>query len=302
LKPIDGQIHDVFKYRSDRVFYCVNGSLIILLTLIVLLPLINILASSFSAPAAVSAGKVLLWPIDIGLEGYKKVFVYPLIWNSYLNTVVYTVAGTAINITVTMFCAYPLARKTLPLKGVIMFLFTFSVMFNAGMIPNYMLLRSLSMIDTRWAMLIPGALSVYNMIIARTFIQNITTDMWDAATIDGCSDTQYFIHVVIPLSRTLISVLALFYAVAHWNSYFDAFLYLSSRRLFPLQILLREILIANSIRGDQVMDPDTLAAMVGMADLIKYALIVVSCAPILMLYPFLQKFFVKGLMIGSVKG
>lgn len=296
------QVTELHVTVGDRVFYTLNNLAVILLTLLILLPLINIVASSFSAPAAVAGGKVFLWPVSPSVEGYIKVFQYPGIWRSYGNTFFYTVAGTAINLAMTLAAAYPLARRGLPFKGLIMFLFTFTMMFSGGLIPNYMLLKGLGMTNTVWAMLLPGAISVYNMIVARTFIMGIPVDLWEAANIDGCSDAQYFLHCVLPLSGTLISVLTLFYAVGHWNAYFNAFIYLIDRDLYPLQILLREILIANSINADVLVDPETMAAMVGMADLLKFALIIVASVPILVLYPFLRKYFVKGVMIGSLKG
>lgn len=286
----------------DKAFFAINGAILTVLTLIILIPLIYIVACSFSSPSAVAGGKVTLWPVDFSVEGYRRVFTYPNIWVSYGNTFFYTVFGTLINVVITLLCAYPLARKDLPLKKGIMFLFTFTMLFSGGMIPNYILVKSLGMTNTRWAMLLPNALSVYNMIIARTFIMNIPVDLLEAANIDGCNDTQYFFHVVIPLSGTLISMLVLFYAVGHWNSYFNAFLYLYDKDLMPLQIVLREVLIANSINTDSITDESSFTAIVGMSELIKYALIVVASAPILVLYPFLRRYFVKGVMIGSLKG
>ncbi len=288
--------------KRDKVFYAINGAILILLTLIVLIPLIYILACSFSSPRAVAGGKVYLWPVEFSVEGYRRVFVYPNIWVSYGNTIFYTIVGTAINVVVTILCAYPLARRDLPYKGIIMFIFTFTMMFSGGMIPSYILLKNLGMTNTRWAMLVPGALSVYNMIVARTFLMNIPSDLLDAASIDGCNDTQYFFRIALPLSGTLISMLVLFYAVGHWNSYFNAFLYLYDKKLMPLQIVLREVLVANSINTESIADESSFTAIVGMSELIKHALIVVSSVPILVLYPFLRRYFVKGVMIGSLKG
>ena len=176
------------------------------------------------------------------------------------------------------------------------------MLFSGGMIPTYLVMKNIGITNTVWAMLLPGAISVYNMIIARTFIQNIPEEMREAAYLDGCSDIRYLLSIVLPLCVTMISVLTLYYAVGHWNSYFNAFLYLTNRDLMPLQILLREVLLASQIKADAVMDGDTAAALAGMSDLLKYSLIVVASAPILCLYPFLQKYFVKGIMIGSLKG
>lgn len=293
---------DRFATRGDQVFYFLNNVLIGVIMLIVLVPMINILASSFSSPSAVNSGRVYLWPVEFSLEGYTRVFNYKGVWISYGNTIFYTVVGTAINIVVTLLAAYPLARKTLPFKGFFMFMFTFTMMFSGGTIPKYLVVKNLNMLNSRWAMLLPGALSVYNMIIARTFIQNIPEDLREAAHIDGCSDVRYFFSIVLPLSATMISVLTLYYAVAHWNAYFNAFLYLTGRDKMPLQIILREILLTAQMAQDSIADSDTAAALAGMSDLMKYSLIVVASAPILCLYPFLQKYFVKGVMIGSLKG
>ena len=288
--------------RGDRTFYAIVNAIVGVFMLIVLIPLVNIVASSFSSPGPVSSGKVLFWPVEFSLDGYKTVFQNKMIGTAYFNTFFYTIVGTMINLAMTMMAAYALARKNLPYKGFFMFLFTFTMLFSGGTIPNYMLIVNLKLYDTRWAMLLPGALSVYNMIIARTFIQNIPNELYEAASIDGCSDARYFFTMVIPLSVTLLSVLTLYYAVAHWNSYFDAFLYLTNRKLYPLQIVLREILIANSINANEVVDDLTMSAKQGMADLLKFSLIIVSSLPVLVLYPFVKKYFLKGVMIGALKG
>ena len=286
--------------RGDRTFYAIVNAIVGVFMLIVLIPLVNIVASSFSSPGAVSSGKVLFWPVEFSLDGYKTVFQNKMIGTAYFNTFFYTIVGTMINLAMTMMAAYALARKNLPYKGFFMFLFTFTMLFSGGTIPNYMLIVNLKLYDTRWAMLLPGAISVYNMIIARTFIQNIPNELYEAASIDGCSDARYFFTMVIPLSVTLLSVLTLYYAVAHWNSYFDAFLYLTNRKLYPLQIVLREILIANSINANEVVDDLTMSAKQGMADLLKFSLIIVSSLPVLVLYPFVKKYFLKGVMIGAL--
>ena len=288
--------------RGDRTFYAIVNAIVGVFMLIVLIPLVNIVASSFSSPGAVSSGKVLFWPVEFSLDGYKTVFQNKMIGTAYFNTFFYTIVGTMINLAMTMMAAYALARKNFPYKGFFMFLFTFTMLFSGGTIPNYMLIVNLKLYDTRWAMLLPGAISVYNMIIARTFIQNIPNELYEAASIDGCSDARYFFTMVIPLSVTLLSVLTLYYAVAHWNSYFDAFLYLTNRKLYPLQIVLREILIANSINANEVVDDLTMSAKQGMADLLKFSLIIVSSLPVLVLYPFVKKYFLKGVMIGALKG
>lgn len=287
---------------GDRIFYRVNAILLTLLTLSVLYPIIYVLANSFSSPAAVSSGKVYLWPLDPSVEGYRRVLENPNILSGFLNSVFYTVVGTAINLAMTMIAAYPMARKDLPLRSFFSVLFAFTMLFGGGMIPNYILIMKLGMLNTRWALLLPGALSVYNMIIARTAMQSLPDELLEAAYIDGCSDARYFVRIVLPLSGATIAVLALYYAVGHWNSYFSAFMYLSDRSKYPLQIVLREILIMGQIAESDITDLDSAERIQGLSQLLKYALIVISSAPMMLIYPFVQKYFVKGVMIGSLKG
>jgi multiple sugar transport system permease protein/putative aldouronate transport system permease protein len=288
---------------NDRFFYACSYSIVILLTLAVLYPLVFILSASFSSAEAVSSGKVVLLPVDFSTIGYRKVFENERVWTGYRNTLLYTTLGTLINVFMTLICAYPLARRNLPHKGLLTFLFTFTMLFSGGLIPTYLLIRNLNMINKVWVMVIPGAISVYQMIITRTFIRTtIPEELLEATQIDGCNDFRFFGLFVLPLSKAVIAVIALQYAVAHWNSYFSAFIYLSDRKLYPLQIFLREILIMNQIDANEIIDPETAVAMQGMADLLKYSLIIVASAPILFAYQFVQKYFVKGVMIGSLKG
>mgnify|MGYP002347281219 FL=1 len=275
----------------------------LLIFLIVLYPLIYVLSSSFSAPLAVMTGKVFLWPVEFSLEGYDAVFKERNVFVGYYNSLRYMVIGTFVNVAATMIAAYPLSRKDMPFRGVCMFLFTFTMFFAGGLIPNYMLMQKLNLIDTTAVMILPGAISVYNMIIARTFIQNsIPSDLREAAFIDGCNDIRYFFSIVLPLSKAVIAVISLYYAVGHWNSYFNAFIYLNSRSRYPLQLFLREILVANTIDPSLTIDPYENEQIQGMADLLKYSLIIVATVPLLVIYPFVQKYFVKGVMIGSLKG
>lgn len=295
--------HKQRKSRGDRRFYTATNMILVFLTLIVLYPLLYILASSFSSGSAVAQGKVFLWPVDFSLEGYKRVFEYQRVWIGYRNTIFYTIFGTIINVAMTLICAYPLSRKGLPHKGFFSFLFTFTMMFGGGLIPTYLVVRSLNMVNKVWALLIPGALSVYQMIIVRTFIMNtIPDELLESAKLDGCDDFRFFFQFVLPLSMAVIAVIALQYAVGHWNNYFNAMIYLNDNKLYPLQIFLREILIMSQMDVSDFVDEETAVAIQGMADLIKYSLIVVSTVPILCAYPFLQKYFVKGVMIGSLKG
>ena len=295
------------KFRSysinDKIFYIITGFLLTAFFIIVLYPCIYVVSASFSSGSAVQAGRVILWPVDFSLEGYKAVFHTPCVWIGFRNSLFYTIAGTLINILVTMIAAYSLARPDLPGRNGIMLFFTFTMFFSGGMITGYMLVRSLHILNTIWAMLIPGALGVYNLIIARTFIEsNIPTELLEAAQMDGCSDIRFFASIVLPLSKAVIAVLVLFYGVSHWNSYFNAMIYLNDKELYPLTIYLKEILMASQIDPSTVADPELQNQIARMAAVIKYALIVVSMIPILILYPFIQKYFVKGVMIGSVKG
>ncbi len=288
---------------GDQLYYTIVNILLTLILLIVLYPLVYIVSASFSSPAAVSSGRVFLWPVEWSLEGYMAVFKNKDIVTGYMNTFLYTVLGTILNVCMTMIAAYPLSRRDLPGKNPIMFLFTFTMIFNAGMIPMYILMKDLNLINTMWAMIIPGAISVYNLIITRTFIQsNVPQELLEASVIDGCSDARYFFSILLPLCKAVIAVITLFYSVGHWNAYFNAFLYLNDRELFPLQIVLREILISNTIDVNAVIDPELQQAKQGLAELLKFSLIIVSSLPVLMLYPFIQKYFVKGVMIGSIKG
>ena len=288
---------------EDRILYGVVSVVLILLSVVVAYPIIYVLSSSFSSPSAVMSGKVILWPLQPSVQGYQAVFSHQNIVRGYLNTVLYTTLGTLINVSMTLMCAYPLSRKDFPFRKFFTFLFMLTMFFGGGMIPSYILIVQLGFIDTIWSVIIPGAITAYNMIITRTFISNsIPGALLEAAQIDGCSDAQYFFRILLPLSSAVIAVITLFYAVGHWNSYFRALLYLNNPDLQPLQIILRNILVANQVNLNEIKDPKLLAGKLGMADLLKYSLIVVSSAPIIALYPFVQKYFIKGVMIGSIKG
>lgn len=288
---------------SDKIYYTFSGIFMTFLLLIVAYPIIYVISASFSSGLAVSSGRVVLWPVDFSVEGYAAVFRNRDILQAYTNTILYTVLGTFVNVAMVMTCAFPLSRPNLKGRNLIMFLLAFTMYFNGGLIPFYILMRDLKMIDTIWVMVIPGALSVYNMIIARTFIQsNIPNEMYEAASIDGCSNARYFFLIVLPLSKAVIAVVALFSAVAHWNSYFNAMLFLSKPELFPLQILLREILVLNSFDASMLIDPELQIERANIGDVLKYSFIVVASVPILLFYPFVQKYFIKGVMIGSIKG
>ena len=288
---------------QDKVFYGVTVLVMLLLLLITGYPLLYILSSSFSSWVAVLSGKVFLFPVDFSLEGYTAVFQNRDVLIGYRNTLFYTLVGTMINVAVTMLAAYAFARKDWVLKKTMTKAFMFTMIFSGGMVPTYLVIRSLKILNTVWAMLLPGAMSVYNMIIARTFIENsIPYELYEAARIDGCDDFRYFLHMVLPLSKAILAVLTLYYAVGHWNAYFSAMIYLNKRELYPLQVFLREILVLNQFNSEDIIDEELMEVKQGMADLLKYSLIVVSTAPILCMYPFVQRYFVRGVMIGSVKG
>lgn len=285
---------------KDKVFTFLCYATVAVLTLIVLYPIIYILSASVSNSNMVVQGKVWLFPVKFTMQAYEIVFSKPEIWIGYKNTIVYTFLGTMINLAMTLMCAYPLARKNLRGRGIIMFICSFTMMFSGGMIPNYILVKNLGIMNTTWAMVLPGAMSVYNMIVCRTFIEsNIPGEMLEAAQIDGCSDAQFFFRMVLPLSKSIIAVLALWYGVSHWNSYMNAFLYLRESARYPLQVFLKEILIQSQHLGSEDIDVDNLNTI---AETIKYAVIVVSSVPLFCVYPFVQKHFQKGVMVGSVKG
>ena len=288
---------------EDKILYSIVTVVLTVFTILVAYPMIYVLSSSFSSGTAISSGQVILWPVDLSLEGYKAVFSHRYIVPAYRNTIFYTVAGTIINLAVTLTCAYPLSRKDFPLRKFFMGLFLFTMFFSGGLIPTYILISNLGFVNTIWAMLIPGALSVYNMILVRTFLTgNIPLELLEASQIDGCSDSKYFTAVLLPLSKPVIAVITLYYAVGHWNSYFNAMIYLNDMELYPLQLILRQILVASQINLSDMVDVESMVAKQGLADILKYALIVVSTVPILCMYPFIQRYFIKGVMIGSVKG
>lgn len=288
---------------NDKMFYIIMTTILSFFFLLVLYPCIYVISASFSSGTAVQSGKVVLFPVDFSLEGYKTVFNTSTVWTGFRNSVLYTFVGTFINIAMTMTTAYCLSRRDLPGRNTIMLIFTFTMFFSGGMIPSYMLLQKLGFLNTPLALLLPGAIGVYNLIIARTFIQNsIPNELLEAAMVDGCSDIKYFIKIIIPLSKAIIAVLVLFYGIGHWNAYFNAMIYLHDKALYPLTLFLREILMADQIDPSTITDPELQAQLAQSAGVIKYALIVVSMIPVLVIYPFIQKYFVKGVMIGSVKG
>lgn len=289
-------------FSNDKLFDAAVNLFSVLTILIVLYPLLFVLSASFSDPDLVLRGKVLLFPKGITLEPYKMVLENEKIWIGYRNTIIYTVLGTTINVILTIMLAYPLSRKDMPLRRPITLFVIFTMYFNGGMIPTYLLVRDLGIYNTIWAIIIPGAITTYNFIVAKTFFENsIPHELYESAMIDGSSNIRTLVSIVLPISTSIIAVLILFYAVAHWNSYFSALIYLRNEDLYPLQIVLRDILLLG--QTEQMGTNDIgMGDKIKMAEGIKYSVIVVSSLPILVLYPFVQKHFVKGVMIGAIKG
>ena len=292
----------VRKTRFDRFFDAIIYTILGLLTASYLYILIFTVSASFSDPNAVYSGRVILWPVDFTLQGYERVFQEKMLWIGYRNSLFYMVVGTAISTMLTITGAYALSRKDLPGRNIITGILVFTMFFSGGIIPLYLIVRSLKLLDTMWALILPGAISMSNLIIARTFFANsIPTGLLDAARIDGCNNIRFFFRIALPLSKPIIAVIALYYAIGLWNDYFNAMIYIKTRTNYPLQLFLREILISSqtssAMTGD-VLEQELLAQL---QEIIKYTLIVVGSVPLLVIYPFLQKYFVQGVMIGSLK-
>ncbi|GHU90429.1 sugar ABC transporter permease [Spirochaetia bacterium] len=248
-------------------------------------------------------GDVWLWPVRPTLRGYNAVFKNPKIMTGFANSFFYMIVGTTVNLLMTMLAAFPLTRREFRGRNIISVLMVFTMYFSGGMVPTYIVVKKLMLVDTRAAMIIPIALGVWNVILCRTYIQSTIPDtLYEAAKIDGCSPFHFLIKIVFPLSAPILAVLALYYGVGHWNAYFNALLYLNKTELAPLQIVLREILVLSKIDPVMIADARELAAKQGLADLVKYAVIVVASVPVMLIYPFVQKYFVKGVMIGAIKG
>jgi putative aldouronate transport system permease protein len=292
--------------KSDKIFDFFNILLLSIILIIELYPLIFVVSASFSDPDLIYQGKIWLLPKGINIEGYRRVFKDKNILVGYKNTIFYTLLGTSINLAVTLPAAYSLSRKDFYGRNFFTALFSVTMFFSGGLIPTYFVVSSLGMRNTFWAMVIPGAASMWNIVLTRTFFQtNIPNELREAAQIDGSTNTHFFLKIVLPLSLPIVAVMALFYGVGHWNSYFNALIYISDRNKFPLQLILREILLFNQLSSemDKAGKLEELQIMQAkFAELIKYAVIIVSTAPVIAIYPFLQKFFIKGIMVGAIKG
>ncbi len=286
--------------QGDRAFVAVDTVLLTLFLVIILYPLLYVLASSFSGGSILKG--LSLIPEHFSWEGYKAVFEYSYVWSGYYNSLVYTVLGTAMAMVNTILCAYPLSRADFKFGRFSMGLCVFTMYFSGGLIPTYIWIKQLGLLNTMWAILLPSTLSVYNMIVMRTYFKGqIPKELRESAQIDGCGEWRYLLQIVLPLSGAVLAVVALYYAVARWNSYFDSMIYLQDRSLQPLQNILRDLLIVNSA-NTLSNNIEAEAAAQERADLLRYSMIVVASVPMMIFYPFVQKYFVKGVMLGSVKG
>jgi putative aldouronate transport system permease protein len=274
----------------------INTIVLLLVSAIMLYPAIYVIAASFSEETAILRGDVFLIPVRAHVKAYQKVFVYPMLWQSYRNTLIYTFLGTAINLVLTVFGAWALSQKKMVGRRFLTLMCTFTMFFGGGMIPTFLVVKGLGLLNTIWAILLPGAVSTYNMILMRTFFRQIPESLVEASELDGCRDFGVLFRIVLPLSLASLMTIGMFYAVGHWNSYFPAVMYLTTNKeLNPLQIILRQVVLLNEIVENASSTENV------MAEGIKYATIVVAMLPMLCIYPFVQRYFVKGVMIGSVK-
>ena len=289
------------KSISEKTFDAINAITMITLSLITLYPFVYVLFGSFSNPSElVSHRGLLLYPLDFNLVSYKLVFKNPMILLGYRNTLIYLLSGTFVSIILTSLGAYALSRKNLLWKNAIMFMLVFTMFFSGGLIPSYLLVLKLGMFDSLWAIIIPGSVSTMNIIIMRTYFQTIPASMEESAKIDGANEIKILFRIILPLSIPVLAVMILFYGVGHWNSWFSASLYLRERKLLPLQLILREILITNELTGNSAVSSADDENFI-YAETIKFATIIVATVPILFSYPFLQRYFIKGIMIGAIK-
>ncbi|MDF2958715.1 MAG: binding-protein-dependent transport system inner rane component [Paenibacillus sp.] len=289
--------------RHDKWFDIFNYFILTVLIVIVIYPLYFVLIASFSDPNLTNSGQVLLFPKGISLMSYELIFADLKIWIGYKNSLIYTSVGTLINLAVALPAAYAFSRKDLRGGKILIWIFLFTMYFNGGMIPTYLLIKNLGLLDTIWSLVLPNAVVIYYLLIARSFFATtIPDELLDSSRIDGASDFRFFISVVLPLSKAIIAVLALYHAIIHWNTYFNAMLYISSASKQPLQIVLRSILMATDYSNEAMVDSKSLEEAVILKETVKYSVIIVASLPVLLLYPFVQKYFIKGVMIGAVKG
>lgn len=289
--------------KRDLIFLTIVHVSVIAISAVILYALWFVVIASVSDPNRVASGEVLFLPKGITLEGFKYIFRDKRIWTGYRNTILYTTVGTMIGLFITIPAGYALSKKDMVGKGIIMKLLVFTKYFSGGLIPTYLVVKRLHLVNTPYVLMIMGSFSVFNLILCRTFfINTLPQELQEAAEIDGCTIFQYFIKIVLPLSKAIIAIMALYYAVGHWNSFFNGLIYVTDIKLYPLQVILRDILISGQSVDPSSMDPDALEMMKQIARTIKYGVMIVSSLPVLIMYPFVQKYFVKGVMIGSVKG
>lgn len=289
--------------KFDRAFDVATTLLLILALAVVLYPLYFVVIASVSDATSISSGKVILLPKNVSFIGYKRIFEDARIWTGYRNSILYTAATALIGVFTTILAGYSFSRDDLAGRRGLMVLYIFTMYFSGGLIPTYLTVKQLDMINSPWTVILLGSVSVYNIIIARSFFKNtLPKELFEAASIDGCGNGRFFFSVAAPLSKSIIAVLTLYYAVAQWNGYFNALIYLNKEEYYPLQLFLRQILIGNQSISADVTDLDAIQEMQRIAATVKYGVIVVASAPMLMIYPFVQKYFVKGVMIGSIKG
>ena len=289
--------------RQDRIFETVSYTILILLSLLILYPIYFIVIASFSSPQMVNAGQVFLIPKGITWDGYQKIFSYSQLWTGYRNTLFYTLLGTVLNVSITMLTAYPMSRRNFYGKKFFLFYMMFTMYFGGGLIPTYLVCQKLHLVN-RWPiMVILGMISISNTIVCITFMKSsIPNELYEAAYIDGISHFQNFLQIVLPLSKPIIAVMCLYYGVGHWNDYWKGMIYLNDQTLYPLQLILRGILTLDQIDASMLTDYEDIIRLQNQKELIKYGSIIVSTIPMLVIYPFLQKYFVKGVMVGSLKG
>ena len=288
---------------ANKVFDVVNIILLCIALVIVAYPLYFVIIASFSDPFLVLRGEVLLYPKGFNVNSYVKVFQNKQIWTGYLNSILYTVTGTCLNVFLTMMIAYPLSRPYFCCRKLFTTILIITMYFAGGMIPTYIQILNMGLRNTFWVMIVLNAVTAYNVIIARTFLEtNIPAELEEAAAIDGCSQGRFFFQFVLPLSKAVMAVLVLYYAISHWNDYMRGLLYLDEPNRYPLQLIIRSILIETQMAAADLTDVETMDEMIKLAESIKYTVIIISTLPMLIIYPFIQKHFVKGVLIGSVKG
>jgi len=299
---------NLFKHTigSDLAFDTVNMTLVIIMTILFIYPLIYVISCSFSEATGIWSGKVILWPYNLNFEGYRMAFANKDLWTGYGNSIIYAVVGTSISVFLCLVTAYPLSRRDFKPRNFIMFFYVFCMYFSGGLIPTYLVVKSVGFIDSIWALVIPGAVSTWNIIIMRTyFTTSIPNELYEASEMDGCSKTRYFFKIILPLSTPIIAVMVLFTAVGFWNSYFSAMLYLTTRSKYPLQLILREILVVIKLgmftTGMDSSNVSNMMELLQKAASLKYAVIILASFPVMVIYPFVQKYFIRGIMVGAIK-